>query len=471
MSTTQLVIAGDDARLGRALQAHLREGAVHPPTFCPFGAIRPHLGPHANRILVCAAAGAADAAQIVRLVQDVRLQQWPCAILLVESPEVARDGSLARLDPYVDCRLVWPEQATLLLGLTQFEGLLGTRHGTVRGRPVRGPSPDADGEGALAEVLARQLLERTPSLLPLAEPLALAAAHDVTVLLTGETGSGKTHLARLIHDNSPRRDQRLLVIPCGALAPSLVESEFFGHARGAFTGADQAKVGKFEAAGAGTILLDEVDTLGHEQQAKLLRVIETGEFEPVGSNDTRRCAARLIAASNLDLEAAVAAGKFRQDLYYRLNVLALHLPPLRERVQDVGPLARGMAARFAGKFGKGLFGISPEALALVEGFAWPGNIRQLENVMQQAVLASAGPELLPRHLPAPVREGTPRAPTRGLAQGREQQERATIQQALAAAGNCRSRAARALGVSRMTLYNKMKKYHLAKNVPQLAGIP
>src|SRR5205823_12783014 len=140
--------------------------------------------------------------------------------------------------------------------------------------------------------------------------------------------------------HSPRRGQRLLVVPCGALAPSLVESEFFGHAKGAFTGADAAKVGKFEAAGGGTLLLDEVDALGLEQQAKLLRVIETGEYEPVGSNDTRRCAARIIAASNVDLEQAVAKGAFRGDLYYRLNVLSFYLPPLRERVQDLACLAR-----------------------------------------------------------------------------------------------------------------------------------
>jgi DNA-binding NtrC family response regulator len=316
--------------------------------------------------------------------------------------------------------------------------------------------------------LARRLGQQTPSLLPLAETLALAAAHDMTVLLVGETGTGKTHLAGLIHEHSARHGQRLLVVPCGALAPSLVESEFFGHARGAFTGADQAKVGKFEAAGGGTLLLDEVDALSLEQQAKLLRVIETGEFEPVGSNDTRRCAARIIAASNVELEAAVAEGKFRQDLYYRLSVLALHLPPLRERAGDIAPLARAVAARSSAKFGKELFAISPEALALLEALPWPGNIRQLENVVHQSVLLCPGPVLLPEHLPPLVREGgSPArgmgvAPTTGggLARAREQQECASILRALAEAGHCRSRAARALGVSRATLYNKIKRYNL-----------
>ena len=155
-------------------------------------------------------------------------------------------------------------------------------------------------------------------------------------------------------------------MPCGALPANLVESAFFGHVKGAFTGADRAKVGKFEAAGDGTILLDEIDTLGLEQQAGLLRVIETGEFEPVGSNETQHCTARIIVASNWDLEEAVQQGKFRQDLYYRLNVMSFHLPPLRERVQDIAPLVRGMAARFNTKFRKDLFDVSPQALDALE---------------------------------------------------------------------------------------------------------
>src|SRR4029077_2598594 len=213
-----------------------------------------------------------------------------------------------------------------------------------------------------------------------------------------------TFLARLVHEHSPRKAHRFLTVPCGAIAANLIESELFGHVKGAFTGADRPKIGKFAAVGNGTLLLDEIDTLGLEQQATLLRVIETGEFEPVGSIETQMCHARLVVASNVNLEDAVERGKFRPDLYFRLNVMSFHLPPLRERVQDISPLARGMAARFNRKFHKDLFDISPQAMAALEAFSWPGNIRQLENVLQHAVLVSAGPELLPEHLPPALRQ-------------------------------------------------------------------
>lgn len=331
----------------------------------------------------------------------------------------------------------------------------------------RGPTDLA----SLQEVIARHLLSQTPSLLPWTERLALVAAHNVTVLLTGETGTGKTHLARLIHECSPRRMHRFLTVPCAALAANLVESEFFGHVQGAFTGADRNKIGKFEAAGDGTLLLDEIDALGLEQQAGLMRVIETGEFEPVGSNETRINRARIIVASNWDLEEAVKAGRFRQDLFYRLNVISFHLPPLRERWQDTEALARGMVNRLTAKFHKEPMTIHPDTLNILEAFPWPGNIRQLENVMQQAVLMATGTELRPEHLPLPVRDCLPRSSLslgeRGesLLERRNILERGIIERVLQKSGYSRAQAASLLGVSRVTLYKKMKKYGLLEGEP------
>jgi two-component system response regulator HydG len=326
--------------------------------------------------------------------------------------------------------------------------------------------------GALEEVLAGRLVSETPSLLPFVERIALAARHELPVLLHGETGTGKTFLARLIHDHSPRRQERFLAVPCGAIPRNLIESELFGHVRGAFTGADRNRLGKLDAVGAGTLLLDEIDTLNLQQQATLLRVLETGEFEPVGCNTTHHCLARLIVASNVDLENAVVHGKFRADLYFRLDVLSLHLLPLRARAQDIAPLVRGMIARFNRKFRKQLHDVGAEAEACLRAFPWPGNIRQLENVIQHAVLVSEGPELLLEYLPQAVRHCCPaasfvnrdaavrRPPSEGIRQAREFKERELIHRALASNSFIVTRAAQSLGISRVALYHKMKKYDL-----------
>jgi two-component system response regulator HydG len=453
-SGNRLALVAADQPLADAIQAYLRKHLGHPAFQCVFDAIPAHLARDTDGLIVVAAASRADGPSVQHLVQDICLQKLPPVVLLAEA-EACPAELLAPLEPYIARRLRWPAEAAELLQRVRDCGGRGRGFSAVRDEP-------------LEDLLSRRLLAQTPSLLPLVERIALAARHDVTVLLNGETGTGKTFLARLIHEHSPRQKHRFLAVPCGAITANLIESEFFGHVKGAFTGADRPKVGKFAAVGGGTLLLDEIDTLGLEQQATLLRVIETGEFEPVGSVETQVCNARLIVASNLNLEEAVERGKFRPDLYFRLNVMSFHLPPLRERVQDIAPLARGMAARFNFKFHKDLFDISPEAMAALESFPWPGNIRQLENVVQQAVLVSAGPELLVQHLPAPVQEhavhssnGNGRAaPSVTLHHQRDLIERNVIQRALANNGYSRARAAKMLGISRVTLYKKMKKYGL-----------
>lgn len=483
MSGSRLALVADDQRLASTIQTHLKKNLNQLPILaCGFDNIRSHLWRESDGVVILIASTLAEGEHIFRLVQEISMQKLPPTLVVVEGDQLPPVNDLARLDRHVTLRMRWPDDGGRLIDFV--------RERVNRCRPTFGRDDES-----LEDVIGRKLVSYTPSLIPLVERIALAAAHDVTVLITGETGTGKTFLARLMHDSSPRRDHPFLPVACGALPPNLVESAFFGHTKGAFTGADRSKDGKFAAAGEGTILLDEIDTLGLEQQAGLLRVIETGEYEPVGSNETQYNRARLIVASNWDLEEAVEQGRFRRDLYYRLNVMSFHLPPLRERVQDISQLVRGMAARFATKFKKELFDISAEAMAALETFPWPGNIRQLENVMQQAVLLSSGLDLRPEHLPPSVREYSPPSGLNGngiagahfngngtangnghgaigqrtnglgpdtdsLLHNRELLERNVIQRALANNGYSRARAASALGISRVTLYKKMKKYGL-----------
>jgi DNA-binding NtrC family response regulator len=251
---------------------------------------------------------------------------------------------------------------------------------------------------------SRSLITFTPEMFDTMDEIKVAARHNVTVLLIGETGSGKTFLARLIHELSERRDDRFCTVACGALPPDLIESELFGYVKGAFTGADRDREGKFAAAGKGTLLLDEIDVLPMEQQAKLLRVIETGEYEPVGSNETQYSQARLIVASNYNLEELVRNGSFRTDLYYRLNILNFNLLALRHRPWDVEYLVRKFAVEHSRTHNIPLRSIDPSFLEAMRAYQWPGNVREMENVIRRAVLYCQRGILTINDLPSAIRQ-------------------------------------------------------------------
>ncbi|MBN1865899.1 sigma-54-dependent Fis family transcriptional regulator [Candidatus Sumerlaeota bacterium] len=292
---------------------------------------------------------------------------------------------------------------------------------------------------------------------------AKVAESDATVLITGETGTGKEMLARVIHSSSPRSGEAFVAVNCGALTESLLESELFGHRRGAFTGAVEDRMGLFEAADKGTIFLDEVGEVSPAMQVKLLRVLQTGELQRVGEPRTARVDVRVIAATNRDLKEMLEEKRFRTDLYYRLNVVPLFVPPLRERREDVAALVERFLTRYDSTR---RLRFTPEAMARIEAYDWPGNVRELENVVQHAVVLaesdSLGPEALPAALrPAEVSSGGVEAGAARL-EGLtlEQAERALIEAAMTVAGNNMTQAAKRLGVTRRTLGYRLRKHGL-----------
>jgi DNA-binding NtrC family response regulator len=318
----------------------------------------------------------------------------------------------------------------------------------------------------------------SPPMALLREQVVRVAPQDTTILLTGETGTGKTRLARLIHELSPRRTEPFLVVDCGALSPSLIESEMFGHVKGAFTGADRERVGKFAAAGRGTLLLDEINSLPLPLQCKLLRVVEDRVFEPVGSNKGQPLHARVIAVSNAPLEQEIGAGRFRADLYFRLNVVGFYLPPLNSRRSSIIGLCQKFMREFAATNRPDVEAITPEAMMLLQDYDWPGNIRELRNVIERAVALCPGPMVEVCDLPEAIRlkiaaanhalgvSATPPPPVNfaslTLAESKELAEMQRIKEALAKHKNNRLRAAGELGISRMGLYKKLHKYGMVK---------
>ena len=294
------------------------------------------------------------------------------------------------------------------------------------------------------------------------------APADATVLVLGESGTGKELVARALHAQSPRRERPFVSVSCAAIPEGLLESELFGHERGAFTGAVRRKLGRFELADGGTLFLDEVGEIPASIQVKLLRVLQERKFERVGGEETIEVDVRVVSATNRDLEAAVKTGRFREDLYYRLAVVPVVLPPLRERPGDVEELARWFLSQRAPKLGRAVTGFDPEALELLRRHRWPGNVRELENVVEQALVFAEGELVRPEDLPDGLRRRPPApelpVPTgdRGLTEVLEDLERQLILAAYEKAKGVKAETARLLGLKPSALYYKLEKYGIAK---------
>jgi len=288
----------------------------------------------------------------------------------------------------------------------------------------------------------------------------VVAKSKSTVLITGETGTGKELVARAIHYHSAQREMPLIKVNCAAIPETLLESELFGHVRGAFTGATTSKKGKFALADGGTIFLDEIGTMSPALQAKLLRVLQEREFEPLGSERTQRVDVRVIAASNRDLRAMVSDGRFQEDLYYRLNVIPVHIPPLRERRDDVPVLVEHFIAKHAQRAGKRIEGVQAGVIEALQASDWPGNVRELENTIERAVVLSPTPQIGPdviRILDV-TSAPPPGLPSLNLRQNLDWTERETVRRALDTAGGVKKDAAEAMGISQRAL-----SYYLAKH--------
>ena len=337
------------------------------------------------------------------------------------------------------------------------------RRGLERALEHGGPAASRIGSGGSADAPAG-MIGASAAMREVFAMIRAVAPSEASVLVLGESGTGKELVARALHEGSPRAARRLVTVNCAALAENLLESELFGHEKGAFTGAQRQRDGLFVQADGGTLFMDEIGEMPLPLQAKLLRALQQGEVQRLGSDRPVRVDVRVIAATNRDLEAEVRAGNFREDLYYRLNVIALRVPALRERPEDIPLLAGHFLERFAQRNRKAFRGFSPRAMDLMLRHDWPGNVRELENAVERAVILAPGDMITERDLPAGLRAAdSAEGATRGDGpQSLEDAEREAIARTLEQVGHNKSEAARVLGVTRVTLRNKMRKFGLGQ---------
>jgi DNA-binding NtrC family response regulator len=392
---------------------------------------------------------------VTQLLWSIAATRRPCPTLVLTDQYVEHQAAALMRAGAADCLEV-PVDQIKLAHLADAHTLRARFPARVARRPGAARALERDPHGDLVTAGMEDLMGQ----------IRRVATQDTTVLLIGETGTGKTGLARFIHDISPRRAEPFLVVDCAALSAGVIESELFGHVKGAFTGADRDRQGKLAAAGTGTVFLDEINALPLHLQAKLLRAVGERRFEPVGAVHPIAMRARLIAASNVCLEQEVAAGRFRSDLYYRLNVLGFCLPPLRERRTAIAPMAVRFLEEFAERNRLKLSGFHPEVLEALESYDWPGNVRELRNVVERMVALCETTEVGLKDLPPATRPAVRAVRGAGgrdvvtLTESREEAEIQRINEALHKHRNNRQRAAEELGISRMGLYKKLHKYGL-----------
>jgi transcriptional regulator with PAS, ATPase and Fis domain len=306
---------------------------------------------------------------------------------------------------------------------------------------------------------SRKFVVRSPAMQEVLELAAQVAPLDTTVLVYGESGTGKEFVVRMIHDQSPRSSGSFVSVNCAALTETLLESELFGHVRGAFTGAVRDKPGLFEVASNGTLFLDEIGEVAPTVQAKLLRALQEREIRRVGAERTIKVNTRVVAATNRDLRAAVAAGTFREDLYFRLGAFIITIPPLRDRREDIPPMVHEFVQRAAIRMGKEVRTVSAEAMTLLIRYSWPGNVRELEHAIERAVILARGANITVRELPPELSESRSRTHLGDTLDLKEQEQR-LIAKALERFKGNRGKAAKALNISPVTLWRKMKEYDL-----------
>jgi two-component system, NtrC family, response regulator HydG len=316
-----------------------------------------------------------------------------------------------------------------------------------------------EAEKTKAETASTDILGNSPSMIELLEMISYVAPTEATVLITGDSGTGKELVAAELHRNSARSNGPFVKVNCAALAESLLESELFGHEKGAFTGADKQRNGKFVQASGGTLFLDEIGETSQAMQVKMLRVLQEHELQRVGGEETIHTDARIIAATNRDLEEEVRAGNFREDLYYRLNVVTVPVPPLRDRKDDIPLLVNHFVRKFAEKNRREVAGVTSECMERLSLYPWPGNVRELENAIERGVILMRGEYLTEKSLPLPIQkqeknDGEEETQPSSL----QAQEKKLILQTLEETGGNKSEAARRLGITRKTLQNKLQKY-------------